>query len=87
MKINDDFIKNEIGDEVVLVPVGEKYQNGIFTLNESAERIYDLLSEGKSREEIVAVLCKEYDTKPSQVTAFADDFMAKLREFGILTDD
>ena len=49
----DDFIKEKTGDECVLVPIGDTYQNGIFTLNEDAEKLFDLLNDGKSRDEII----------------------------------
>lgn len=87
MKINDDFIKEKTGDECVLVPVGETYQNGIFTLNESAERIFDLMTDGKSRDEIIDILSEEYDSDRAQITAFTDEFTEKLLKAGVLIDD
>ena len=65
MRINEDFIKVNTGDDTAIVPTGDGYQNGVFILNETAERIFDLLSEGKDRDEIVAILCEEYETDRS----------------------
>ena len=87
MKISDDFIKIKNDTECVLVPTNEEYTNGIFTLNETAERIYDLLCEGKSREEIVAVLFDEYETDRETAEAFTDKYIKKLCDIGILTDN
>ena len=87
MRINEDFIKDNMTSECVLIPTGDTYQNGIFTLNETAERIYNLLCEGKDRDEIVAALCEEYDTDQKTAEEYTDEYIAQLREAGILLDD
>lgn len=87
MKINDDFIKEKTGDECVLVPIGDTYQNGIFTLNEDAEKLFDLLSDGKSRDEIIDFFEKEYEMNRDDVADSVDRFIEKLKETGILIDD
>ena len=86
MKINEDFIKDKIDNDCVLVPTGDKYQNGVFVLNETAEKIFDLLKDGKSRDEIVAALADEYDSELADIESSTDEFIAKLREVGIVTD-
>lgn len=87
MRINDDFIKEKTGDECVLVPIGDTYQNGIFTLNEDAEKLFDLLSDGKSRDEIIDFFEKEYEMNRDDVADSVDRFIEKLKETGILIDD
>ena len=87
MKINKDFLKETIGDECVLVPVGDSYQHGVFTLNQTAQRIFDLLCEGTGRDTIVSTLCAEYDTDIDTAAAAVDEFLAELHKNGILTDD
>lgn len=87
MRINEDFIKNKIGDECVLVPIGDGYRNGLFTLNETAERIFDLLSEEKEHDEIVATLCEEYDTDKQTAEEYVNDYILQLRKAGILLDE
>ena len=87
MRINEDFIKEKVGDDCVLVPTDDGYQNGIFNLNETAERIYDLLCEENDRDEIVAILCEEYDTDQKTAEKYTDEYIAQLREAGILIDD
>ena len=87
MRINEDFIKDNLTNECVLIPTGDTYQNGIFTLNETAEKIYDLLNEGKDRDKIVATLCEEYETDRATAEEYTDEYIAQLREAGILIDD
>lgn len=87
MRINEDFIKEKVLDDCVLVPTKFEYQNGVFHLNETAEMIFNLLSEEKDRDEIVAALCEEYDTDQKTAEVYADEYIAQLREAGILIDD
>ena len=87
MKVNEDFIKEKVGDECVLVPTGDTHKNGIFNLNETAERIFDLLSEDKGRNEIVAILCGEYETDKKTAEKYTDDYIAELLKAGILRND
>ena len=87
MRINEDFIKEREKNECVLVPTGGKYQNGVFKLNETAERIYDLLCEGKTREGMIDVLASEYETKKEQVAEYVDAYIAQLKIIGVVLDD
>ena len=87
MRINEDYIKNKIGDECVLVPIGDGYRNGLFTLNETAERIFDLLSEEKEHDEIVSTLCEEYETDKQTAEEYVYDYILQLRKAGILLDE
>ncbi len=87
MRINEDFIKVKVDREYSLVPTDNDYKNGVFILNETAGIIYDLLNDGKSRDEIVAALCNEYDTDRQTAQDYTDEYISKLREAGILLDD
>lgn len=87
MRINEDFIKEKIDDECILVPTGEGYQNGVFKLNETAERIFDLIGEGKKRDDVIRILCEEYDTDTAEATGVVDGFMTKLRQAKIIIDN
>lgn len=87
MRISEDFIKEKIGDDCVLVPIGEVYQNGVFELNETAEKIFDLFSEGKNCDEAVTALCEEYSDDAAEIAAYVNEYADKLRKAGILLDD
>ncbi len=87
MKINGNFIKEKIMDECVVVPCGSDYKNGVFTLNGTGEIIFDLIAEGKEKEEIVDVLIKEYSADKQEITLFVDEFLTKLQKVGILIND
>lgn len=87
MKISDDFIKEKVKDECVLIPTGLHDQNAFFNLNETAERIFDLVSEGYGFDEIVTTLCEEYEIDRRKAEQSTDTFISALREAGIILDD
>ena len=63
MTIKKGFVAKEIAGQYVVVALGEasKIFNGIIKLNESAKFIWDLLVEGKEKDDVVEALLNEYD--------------------------
>ena len=47
MKIKEGFIKRQVGERVVVVPIGEAAKNfhGMINLNETGGELWDLLKE------------------------------------------
>ena len=87
MRINDDFIKCNAIEKCLLVPVGDNYRFGVFKLNETAERIFDLLKEGKSRDEVIVTMREEYSSDDSEISEFVDGYIEELRKAQVLIDD
>ena len=88
MRWNEDYLNEKTAKDFVLVPVGDSYVNGIFVLNETAQKIVELLRTGKDREKIVATLCAEYDgSNTVEITDCVDETLKKLREIGAIIDD
>ena len=89
MKISEDFIKVGDGKQCSVIPIGEtsRHTSGVFRLNESAEKIYDLIEEGKSTDGIVEALSNEYTSDKTEIKDFVDKFIGKLREAGIVVDE
>ena len=56
-------IEKKIGDELVIVPVASEVaqMNKVFSLNEVGLYIYEQLIEPKSEEEVINLVCKEFD--------------------------
>lgn len=86
MKIHKQLVKRNIAGDVILVPVGDASLElkGLLTLNETGERIWDLLPDAASEDEIFQALLEEYDVEPSVLHTDVDAFFAKLREFAII---
>jgi len=63
MKPKEGIIAQELGDEFLLVPIGEaaKDFHGLVRLNETGYFIWKALSEGLNEEQIASRIVEEYD--------------------------
>lgn len=86
MKIKNGFVVREIAGEHVVVALGEACRifNGMIRLNETGRLIWDGLSDGKSKEEIVDLILNEYESERSVVEADYDKFISTLKGADIL---
>lgn len=86
MKINGEFVIRDIEGEMILVPVGESAlnMNGIIALNETAALIWQKLSQGQEKPEIIQSLLEEFDIDPQICEKDFDEFTEKLIENGLL---
>ncbi len=76
-----DVVARRVGDETVLVHLGT---NRIFALNHTGDRFWQLLVEGKSRDEIERTLQREYDVPGKKLSDEIDMLLAELRREQIL---
>ena len=86
MKLNENYILKTVAGMPVVVPVGNAVENihGMITLNGPAEIIWKALEEGKSYEEIVALIKREYDAPEDVIKTDLDAFIEKLKNYKIL---
>ncbi len=86
MKILRDFVLREVAGDVLLVPTGKTALdlNGMMTLNEVGAEIWRMLPEARDSAQIAERLADDYDAPLGQIRADVDDFLAKLRELGIV---
>lgn len=86
MKLNQDLIRRNIAGEHILIPVGEtaKDYNGIFVMSPVADRIWELLEQGKDTEELFPILLDEYDVDESTLKADLNEFITTLTNNGLL---
>lgn len=86
MLIRKQLIKRTIAGDVILVPVGDASLElkGLLTLNETGERIWDMLPQCADKEELIWLLLDEYDIDESTLRADVDEFLARLMELNIL---
>ncbi len=86
MKLNENYILKTVAGMPVVVPVGNAVKNihGMITLNGPAEIIWKALEEGKSYEEIVALIKSEYDANEDVIKTDLDAFLEKLKNYKIL---
>jgi len=89
---NQYFVKESnlvtrcIADETIIVPVkgGVGDLDSIYTLNEVATRIWDLIDVGTDLEEIIETITKEYEVSPEQAAGDVAEFITSLEATGLI---
>jgi len=86
MKIKKELIKRDIAGDTILVPVGKTVydSNGLFVLNELGTFIWDILPQAENEAEICRAVLAEYDVSAEEAAADIAEFIARLKELGIL---
>lgn len=86
MKLNPNFITQEIDDTLFLVPVGNEEFKGIVRNNKTASFIINQLKEKTTRESIIAAMSDKYDAPEEVLVKDVDTALSKLREIGALDE-
>lgn len=86
MERKKELILREIAGDYALIPLGDTVlkNNGLFSLTETAARIWQLLPEAESQAQIVDALLEEYDVERAVLEADVAEFLDQLRELEIL---
>lgn len=86
MKIRKQLVKRTIAGDVILVPVGDASLElkGLLTLNETGERMWDLLPQCETEEALVRQMLEEYEVDEATLRADMAEFLAELRRLEIL---
>ncbi len=86
MKIKDGFVVRDIAGQSVVVALGEasKAFNGIIKLNETGRIIWDMLTKGAEKIDIVDAILADYEIDRATVESDVDTFVATLKENNIL---
>ena len=66
MKIKEGFIKRQVGERVVVVPIGEAAKNfhGMINLNETGGELWDLLKENTDEDKLLESMLEIYEIEP-----------------------
>ena len=86
MNVKLDFVLREIAGETLLVPAGKTALdlNGMLTLNETGAALWRMLPAADA-EALTQGLLQEFEGAPAeQVRADVEEFLARLRELGIV---
>ncbi len=86
MKIKKQLVKRSIAGDVILVPIGDASLElkGLLTLNETAERIWDLLPQCDDEAALTAAMLEEYDVPEDVLKADINELLDRLRELQII---
>ncbi len=86
MKLDKDFVTHMMGDEQVMVGVGNADFKGIVKSNKTAAFIIDKLKEETTKEEILKAMLEKYDVTEAVASADIDKIIVKLRSIGAIKD-
>ena len=84
MKRNASFIKRTIGEQTVIVAVGEATRrfNGMISVNGTASYIWDLLENDTDIDTVAASLCDRYQVEPDVAREDVAAFVEQLKGVG-----
>ena len=88
MKIKDGFVLKKVGDTAIVVAVGKRVKefNGIISLNETAEFLWNNLEKAENAAELADILCSEYDVSKEKALDSCERFIAQIRGAKILDE-
>ncbi len=86
MKINENFLTQEIDDSQVIVATGDAKFNGIVRSNKTAAEIVDLMQEETTRDEVIDKMCAKYDAPRKTIADDVDMVIATLRKIGAIDE-
>ena len=80
------FVTRRVAGETIIVPVSSRVGDldAIYTLNEVGSRIWTLVASPKSIDEIVSVLCDEFDAPRDQISRDVDELLQELHANGLI---
>ena len=86
MKLKNEFILKELAGECVVVPANSDLDlRKVMVLNSTAKTLWVELQKGvEGIDDLVKVLCDEYEVTEAQARSAAHDFVNKLKELNLL---
>lgn len=77
----DRFTETDIDDEIVVM----RLDNGeFFSLSGTAAATWRMIDGTRDRNSLLSALAKQYEGDEAKIAADIDEFLAKLREMGLL---
>ena len=86
MKLNDKFLRHDMDDSALVVPVAGADFHGVVRGNSTVGAILELLEKDITQEEIVAAMCERYDGDPEFIREDVDKVITQLRSIGAIDD-
>lgn len=88
MRLKDDFILHNTGEDFVIIATGEatKNFNGIIKLNNMGGEIVGLLANDISEEEIIKAIVEKYEVEYETAKEDILNLLNSLRKAGVILD-
>ena len=86
MKIKNGFLLRQVGEQNVVVAVGEESRNfnGIIRLNNTGRYLWEKLQNETSENGLVSAMLTEYDIDEATAKNDIADFLSTLKEADLL---
>jgi len=78
------IVFRKVADEFILVPIKQKASDveSIYTMNDVASRIWELIDGKRSLKDIKTILIKEFEVSPEEAEKDLVDFSRQLEKIG-----
>ena len=88
MMIKYIFEEVDMGEEIIIVPVGEGAAelNGVLKVNKEGREILDFLRQETNTEAIVDALAQKYDNERNSLDKYVNQVIDTLRRLNLLTE-
>ncbi len=86
MKLKNEFIVHNIGDETLLVPTAEASFHGLVQGNKTVDTILSCLKEDTTEEKILDSLKEKYDGDEADMRTDIADVIKRLRAIGAIDE-
>ena len=88
MRLKDDFILHNTGEDFVIIATGEatKNLNGIIKLNNMGGEIVGLLTTDISEEDIIKAIVEKYEVDYDTAKEDIKNILDSLRKAGVILD-
>ncbi len=88
-KKSDSFVFRKIADEYILVPIRQNVGDleSIYTLNETAARIWELIDEKTKVREIIENMVGEFEVTPEEAEKDIMENLRQLEEIKAITKE
>ena len=86
MKVKEGFILKKMGTQAVVIAIGSasKIFNGMVKLNETGELMWEKLTKGATREELIDTVLETYEIDEETAAKDVDRFIETLKKPGII---
>ena len=86
MKLKNEFIVHNVGDETLLVPTADASFHGLVQGNKTVDTILSCLKEDTTEERILDSLKEKYDGDEADMRADIADVIKRLRAIGAIDE-
>lgn len=88
LKVKDGFVLRKIGPQTVAVPVGKRTGeiHGVVALTESGALLWEKLTEGAEKADLVSLLLEEYEIDKETASLDVDEFIKGLYAQGVMEE-